>query len=209
MTKEEFNQFWASTYPNTIPIQHYFKHQYADRWFRIHSLPESKRYAHTPEEWEILLSRHNQIITDLLGNHSKVLLVTGDYSYDVPEDQEIPAYCTYCVGGQLVEENPALQAYTFTSLDGIDLYTLHPDEYDQGQFFTPTFAETVWSINQHDALLKELADDQLHAFFVSIEHQLIVAPYDGGIDFILKDSQMRYTCKEKYQNWLSKHPSGF
>lgn len=197
MTKEEFNQFWASTYPNTIPIQHYFRHQYADRWFRIHSLPESKRYAHTQEEWEILLSRHNQIITDLLGNHSKVLLVTGDYNYNSPGDKHI------------VEEEAAFQTYTFTLLDNIGLNSLSPEEHEPGVVYRPAFAEIVWSINQHDALLKELADWKLIAFFVSFEPHLIVAPYDGGIDFILKDSQMRDTCKKKYQNWLSKHPSGF
>jgi hypothetical protein len=196
MTKEEFNQFWTSSYPNTIPIQHYFRHQYADRWFRIHSLPESQRYAYTPEEWEILLSRHNQIITDLLGNHSKVLLVTGDYNYNSPEDKHI------------VEEESTFQAYTFTLLDNIDLNSLSPDEHEPGEVYRPAFAETIWSINQHNALLKELADGQLRTFFVSIKHQLIVAPYDGGIDFILKDSQMRDAYKLKYQDWLSKLPSG-
>lgn len=196
MTKEEFNQFWASTYPNTSPIQHYFRHQYADRWFRIHSLPESKRYADTETEWEILLSRHNQIITDLLGNHSKVLLVTGEYNYNSPADKHI------------VEEEAAFQAYTFTLLDNIDLNSLNPDEHELGEVYRPAFTETVWSINQHDALLKELADGQLRAFFVSIEHQLIVAPYDGGIDFILKDSQIKDTYKAKYQDWLSKLASG-
>lgn len=60
--------------------------------------------------------------------------------------------------------------------------------------------------SQHNALLKELADGQLRAFFVSIKHQLIVAPYDGGIDFILKDSQLRDTYQAKYQDWLSKFP---
>lgn len=196
MTKAEFNQFWASSYPNTIPIQHYLIHQYADRWFRIHSLPESKRYADTEMEWEILLSRHNQIITDLLGNHSNVLLVTGDYNYNSPEDKHI------------VEEEPTFQAYTFTLLDNIDLNSLSPDEHEPGVIYRPAFTETIWSINQHDALLKGLANWKLIAFFVSFEHHLIVAPYDGGIDFILKDSQMRDAYKAKYHYWLSKLPSG-
>jgi hypothetical protein len=159
-------------------------------------LPESKRYADTETEWEILLSRHNQIITDLLGNHSKVLLVTGEYNYNSPGDKHI------------VEEEAAFQAYTFTLLDNIDLNSLNPDEHELGEVYRPAFTETVWSINQHDALLKELADGQFRAFFVSIEHQLIVAPYDGGIDFILKDSQIKDAYKAKYQGWLSKLSSG-
>lgn len=196
MIKEEFNQHWATNYSDTPLIPHHFRHRYADRWFRIHSLPESQRYASTPEEWEILLSRHNQIITDLLGNHSKALLIAGDYNYNSPEDTHI------------VEEDPAFQAYAFTLLEHIDLHSLSPDEYEQGQVYRPAFAETIWSINQHDRLLKEIADFKLLAFFVSFEQNLIIAPYDGGIDFILKNSQLRDTYKAKYQDWLSKLPSG-
>ncbi|MDJ1503014.1 DUF3885 domain-containing protein [Xanthocytophaga agilis] len=67
MTKEQFTIFWSSTFPDTLPISHYFKYDYSDRWFRIHSLPESKRYADNEEEWNILLHRQNTIISDLLG----------------------------------------------------------------------------------------------------------------------------------------------
>ena len=52
MTSEQFNTFWALNFADTIPIQHYFKHDYSDRWFRIHSLPESKRYADNEERME-------------------------------------------------------------------------------------------------------------------------------------------------------------
>jgi hypothetical protein len=65
MTKEDFQNLWTLNYPDTIPISYRFKHDYSDRWFRIHSLPESKRYAENESEWEILLSRQNEIITDL------------------------------------------------------------------------------------------------------------------------------------------------
>src|SRR5687767_11747123 len=78
MTAKEFETFWSSTYSETIPISHYLRHDYADRWFRIHSLPESKRYAESEEEWQILLDRQNTIITDLLGGGEKFLLVIGD-----------------------------------------------------------------------------------------------------------------------------------
>ena len=65
MTKEDFEINWNSTFPNTLPISHTFKIKYVNRWFRIHSLPKSKRYAENEKEWIILLKRQNQIITDL------------------------------------------------------------------------------------------------------------------------------------------------
>ncbi len=76
MTKEEFNKFRSLAYPNTPPISHRFKDDYNDRWFRIHSLPNSKRYPDTENERNILLMRQNDIITELLGSKAKVLLVT-------------------------------------------------------------------------------------------------------------------------------------
>ena len=51
MTSEQFNTYWALNFADSIPIPHYFRHDYSDRWFRIHSLPGSKRYADNEEEW--------------------------------------------------------------------------------------------------------------------------------------------------------------
>ncbi|WP_049064765.1 DUF3885 domain-containing protein, partial [Acinetobacter baumannii] len=63
MTNSFINQ-WKFFYPNKLPISHCFRQYFSQFWFRIHSLPESKRYADTPAEYELLLNRHNQIIDD-------------------------------------------------------------------------------------------------------------------------------------------------
>jgi hypothetical protein len=55
MTREEFQEFWQKNYPETPPTAHAFKHYLPTRWVRIHSLPESKRYADTAAEWKTLL----------------------------------------------------------------------------------------------------------------------------------------------------------
>jgi hypothetical protein len=82
MTAEEFKVYWGSNYHETVPISHYFRHDYSDRWFRIHSLPQSKRYAENDQEWSILLHRQNQIVTDLIGENSNFLLVTGEHTME-------------------------------------------------------------------------------------------------------------------------------
>jgi hypothetical protein len=132
MTAEEFNIFWASNYPETVPISHYFKHDYSDRWFRIHSLPESKRYADNDQEWNILLQRQNQIITDLLGENSNFLLVTGEYTLEgYIELHPFP-------------EASSISQIAFTSLTRINLNNLSPDNYDPGAFYHPMFSEQIW-----------------------------------------------------------------
>ncbi len=195
MTKEEFNTFWTTTYPKTIPISHLFKHDYSDRWFRIHSLPESKRYAESDEEWNILLTRQNEIIIDLFADNTKVFLVTGEYNWG-----ERTIFIT--------DEDEVFKPYNFVRLDNIYLFEINPDEYDKEDIYRLAFAETTWTLNSHDNLLKAIANDKTRAFFVSFDKNIIVAPYDGGVDFILKDNHTRDNYKEKYKQWLSEREDG-
>ena len=45
-----------------------------DLWFRIHSLPESKRYPETKDEENIIISRHNEIAKEVLGTTTNLYL---------------------------------------------------------------------------------------------------------------------------------------
>jgi hypothetical protein len=197
MTAEEFKMFWAGNYPKTIPIAHYFKHDYPDRWFRIHSLPESKRYAEDDEEWGILLLRQNQIVTDLLGENANFLLVACEYTGE--GDSELHP---------LLEAGSVAQI-AFISLDKIDLNKLSPTEYVPGSFVQPMLSKQIWVPQKFDSILRDIANDTLAAFFISIENELIIAPYDGGVDFILKNSDTRDDYKKKYSSWLSLTKNGF
>jgi|SRR5690554_559389 len=195
MTKEEFNKSWTTSYPDIIPISHFFRHDYTNRWFRIHSLPESKRYAENDKKWDILLTRQNQIINDLFSDNVKVFLVTGEYNWD-----ERTAFIT--------DEEKVFKPYSFLRLDNIDLFEINSNEYDKEDIYRPAFAETTWTVNSHDNLLKAIAKDRTRAFFVSFDKNIIIAPYDGGVDFILKDNQTRDNYKEKYKHWLSEREDG-
>ena len=66
----------------------------------------------------------------------------------------------------------------------------------------------TWTYGGHDKLLRIIADDEVRAFFVSFENGIIVAPYDGGVDVIAKDTAMRDLYKEKYKEWLSEREDG-
>jgi len=196
MTSEQFNTFWALNFTDTIPISYYFRLDYSDRWFRIHSLPESKRYPDNEEEWNVLLDRQNKIITDLLGNDSNFILVTGGYS----SEGSIELHP--------IEEVNSITKIPFVLLDPIDLNKLSPDEYEIGQFYKPMISEQIWQPNKFDSILKDIADDQLKAFFISVDKKLIIAPYDGGVDFILNDTETRNIYKQKYSDWLSQRQDG-
>lgn len=196
MTKEEFKQQWALHFPLTAPISYLFKHFYPERWFRIHSLPASKRYAENNAEWEILLARQNEIITDLLGADTSILLVKGEYQ----GDDHSSVHQT--------DEEAVFKPYTFTRLDNIDLHKLDPNQYDESTIYSPAFTTTVWKPNYQNKLLREIASDNVRAFFVSFEKNILVAPYDGGIDFVVKDTATKEFFKNKYRPWLSEREDG-
>jgi len=196
MTKEDFQKLWTLNYPDTVPVSYLFKHDYLDRWFRIHSLPEAKRYAEDESEWKILLSRQNEIITDLFGLETPILILTGEYNWG--DNRQI----------HITDEEEIFKPFSFVLLDNIELNKIDPEQYDQPDIYRPAFAETIWKLNYHDNLLKEIANDNTRAFFVSFDKNVIVAPYDGGVDFLLKDSLTKDFYKHKYKEWLSDREDG-
>ena len=196
MTKEDFQKLWTLNYPDTVPLSYLFKDDYSDRWFRIHSLPESKRYADNEDEWKIVLSRQNEIITDLFGVDLPILLVTGEYNWG---DQRTI---------HITEEEDIFKPFAFTRLDNVELFKIDSEQYDEPDIYRPAFTQTIWKPNFHNNILKEMATDNIRAFFVSFDKNVIVAPYDGGVDFVLKDKLTKEHYKNKYRQCLSEREDG-
>ncbi len=196
MTKEEFQTLWTLNYPDTVPISYLLKHDYSDRWFRIHSLPESKRYAEDEDEWETLISRQNEIISDFFGQETPILIVTGEYNWG--DNRQI----------HVTEDEEIFKPFSFLRLDNIALNKIDAEQYDEPDIYRPAFARTIWKPNYHDKLLREIANDNTRAFFISFDKNVIVAPYDGGVDFVLKDSLTKEYYKNKYKQWLSEREDG-
>jgi hypothetical protein len=193
-SKEKFKQNWDQSFPNAPLIWFLFRDIFKARWFRIHSLPESKRYAENQAEMSIILDRQNHLLTDLFGDDSKIFLVTGDYLWSgIASDQSI---------------DERLNDYQFTRLDDINLHLINAEDYDKGDLYSPFFAEISWKVGQHDELLKSIAEDQEQAFFVCFDKKIIAAPYDGGMDLILRDGSTRDFYRKKYQDWLSNSENG-
>ncbi len=145
MTKEEFQQFWAENYPETLPINYLFKHNLKSRWLRIHSLPESKRYAQTKEESEALLNRQNSIIDDLILQNAKINVVVNFIEID----------------------SFLFQMFNFTNIG------VFVDKDGEAVFQSFNF-ETTWETNGLNPMLLEIADDNLRAFIIG-EDCLIAA----------------------------------
>ncbi len=194
MTAEEFfNEYWKQHYPECPPIAHYLKFAYKDRWFRIHTLPESKRYAKTEQEYEEILHRHNTLLNDLVGDNGHFVLIMVGYS-DTPEPVRPEKELDH-----LMSSNKELITIGIHEMEG----------EDEPNYWHLYFNERKWTEHSVDDVLKMVADDEIaNVLFVGTKNRCLYHPYDGGADIILESGKLRDMMKEKYSAWLSKHPEG-
>lgn len=192
MTEIEFIDYWNKEYPESFPINHELKWVYPDRWFRIHSLPESKRYAENDDEYEIILDRQNQLINDLIGEESEVAISFGLYRWDLTNDN----YKELTDFGE------------FQKVLRIDLQKERPEEYEDEMYFDIYVKTEKWENGKRDEILKSIADDEIRAMFVSPSNKCVIAPYDGGVDVIVDSTEKRDRLKAKYKDWLSDREDG-
>jgi hypothetical protein len=192
MNRQEFNKYWNANYPEANPIGHELKGIYPKRWFRIHSLPKSKRYAETEAEYQIILDRQNQLISDLVGENSEIIIASGQYEMELTD-----------------EISTELSDYgKFEKCKTIELHKIYPEEYEEDFFYDVYFRPAIWTRDSQNKLLKNIADDEFRAMFISIKENCILAPYDGGMDIIVESQEKRDELKVKYKDWLSTREDG-
>lgn len=192
MQGAEFQKYWQSTYPEALPINYELKTVYLDRWFRIHSLPESKRYAESESEYQIILDRQNTLINDLVGNNTKIIISFGLYTDDLSNDN----YKELTDFGE------------FDKVQTISLHKERPDEHEDEMYFDIYIKSDHWKRNSNNEILKAIANDEIRAMFICPSKDCIIAPYDGGVDIIVNSTEKRDDLKRKYKDWLSDREDG-
>ena len=93
-------------------------------------------------------------------------------------------------------------------LDKLVPDSLLPDENRPGEVYNLFVAEVSWQSGAHDSILKDIANWVTTAMFISAAATCVIAPYDGGMDVLVKDTATRDRYKEKYGDWLSKREDG-
>jgi hypothetical protein len=197
MNTKTFLETWQTHFGNCPPVTHLFKQRLKERWFRFHSLPESKRYASDPIEFAELLHRQNTVLADVIGIDEPCVLVWGFHD----------CYPDY------FSEFPAMQQFKWDKWFDLSSKDPDPNIFEPDE---PPFYLHLWISQQPlrplmlDEVLLLVADWKITNFFVvNAENTRIFAPYDGGVDVILANSNERDQFKAKYQRWLSNYPEGF
>lgn len=192
MTEIEFIDYWNKEYPESFPINHELKWVYPDRWFRIHSLPKSKRYAESAGEYNIILDRQNQLINDMVGEESEIIILFGLCTNDTTNDnyKELTNF------------------REFQKVLTIDFHKERPEENENEMYYDIYVKTENWKNGKRDEILKAIADDEISAMFVSPSKKCVIAPYDGGVDVIVDSTEKRDKLKDKYRDWLSYREDG-
>lgn len=177
---------WKRNWPDVDPIGHRPRGPYCNRWVRFHSLPESKRYADSPEEYAEIIRRYRTVLAELPGEGAPEHLVV------IAEDWGSRDLAT----GWSKRHVPGAWPWQ----------RVEDDEPELGFYYL--WVRTGLTDSQLDALLTAVADDQAHVILADPDLSWLFCPYDGGADVILPDVATRDAIRDRHTDWLSALPSG-
>lgn len=182
MTIEQFRDHWQALYGDVAPLGYRLREAFPERWFRIHSLPESKRYPENETERLEILRRHNTVLSELLEPDETFASIQVAWSLDA----------------------------TLEKLDNLlgqplEWLCTKRDDETFGHFW---IGWQVWQPGLLDELLRQVMEDETRFLVVALKQKCVYAPYDGGGDLILESQAERDAVRTRYADWLSRHPEG-
>jgi hypothetical protein len=189
MTLLEFTRYWQSNFAECPPVNYLLKVKFTDKWLRIHSLPDSKRYAENDDDWNILLARQQKIFNDVFSTNDKVVLLAN--SFQIENDFNF----------DFIYKQQCLENFDWQTLPVIDVYEFTKNNVDKEEFIIPHLSNCNYELQIIEPILKAIAKDELRLFFINPKTNTIIAPYDGGVDIIYADSETRDLYEEKYEEW--------
>lgn len=195
MTVQTIAEAWHSSFGPALPAGYLCRTTLPDRWMRIHSLPESKRYPDTEAERDEVLRRQNAAACYALCEGAECILFITQYG----ESRHWPDY--YVEGSRYTREFLALNRFS----------PEYVQSYDEGQDGPMQFFATRqhWHTGAFDELILMCANGTAGPYlFANIDRRTAYAPYDGGADLFFPASDAAVEARREFSDWLSKIDSG-
>ena len=186
---DDFEAYWRKAFPDCDPAGYMLREQLPERWWRLHSLPLSKRYPDDENEMKIVLHRANAVASDILGNGAACWTVSSVFhkleeKFQTKWEQKVQ------------HPHDMQRAFKWQAYD------------DEQVFHAYAGSCCWWPIKQND-LLSQLANDEARdILWISKKTDAIFAPYAGGVDIFMPPNEGVEDYKKKYRMWLSEHPDG-
>ncbi|MER6839581.1 DUF3885 domain-containing protein [Streptomyces platensis] len=192
LDRGHLSALWQRQWPMGPPLAHELRAAYSDRWVRFHSLPGSKRYPQTEDEYTVVLDRNNTVLEELFAG-TDVYVVTTAWSNE-PNGPEHPTRR---------REVHSDGSFWMTIANDVD-----PDP--EFHTYTHLYADRrPWQRGSIDGILREVAHDVLSGVIISdVGLQRIHHPYDGGADIILTTPHERDGVRNRHTDWLPQPPTG-
>jgi hypothetical protein len=179
---------WPKWFPDCPPYMPLMRSLFFERWFRIYSLPEGKRYATNEQETATIRRRHNDIAEAVLGDGAACAVV-------VAGDSDDPASLR-ALGGRPVT------GWAKQWMDDKDF----AEEMDGLEF---NVGLCTWQRDKFNDLVHDVAEDRTALLlFVSLETGFIYGPYDGGADLFLENEEVRDKFASRFSDWRSPREDG-
>jgi hypothetical protein len=169
-------------YSQAFPLSHLLRAMAPHAWMRIHSLPESKRYASNDLEREVVFERYRRFGSALLGEGSPCSVIQARLNQATPDSDWLPK---------------------------LDWKPLYQNVETEDEVWSSWIAPTSWKPDEFRSLLMAIADDKVRAFaFLSATTDAVFIPYDGGADGFSLDQLALQQLSSNFRSWSSKHPAG-
>lgn len=175
----DLSRRWDRQWDRCGPEAHRLKHAYPERWVRFHSLPESKRYPGTEDEYAIALHRYNAVLDELFAGE-EVYVITMRWRED-PEPGT-GHWTTICV-------DPDLDYLSYWHL------------YAKRIPWTNGAIDTL--------LREVADDAEANVMITDLDLRRIHHPYDGGADVLLPTTDERDALRARHPDWLGSQEGGY
>jgi hypothetical protein len=182
----ELEAAWEARWSNTPPVGFMLRDVHVDRWVRFHTLPESKRYPDSEDEYTTILNRHHTLL-DELGLQGRCYAAASFFAGDdvptvAPEESGVPNAERWRTVPPIMGEEMAMVVFA-------------------GEVRVPS--------PQLDLLLRDVIDDNSASItLIPPRGDWLYHPYDGGVDIIAPSVESRDALRAKHSTWLSSHPRG-
>lgn len=174
-------RLWAKTLPQTRPGSGLSLPK--DRWVRFHSLPGGRRYPRRwlagRRDWRELLSRHHALIEELCALAPAGFISRPEW----PEND-------FAFPGNAQSRDTGLDWLPWAEVDG--------DETPPLPYMA---AEVTWPAAWGEWWLRAVALYEVEGALVAADLSWIAAPYDGGIDLMLPNAELRDAIKVRHAAW--------
>ncbi|MCJ1714963.1 hypothetical protein [Curtobacterium sp. VKM Ac-2922] len=170
------------------PLGHLLRQRHEDRWFRVWSLPDGKRYADTADEHAEVLRRHRTVLEALLPPGGSATVIAADFG---AEDIE-----SGWTRSALPDRWPWRRSDDHWGLDEDD---------DVRRYL---WVQDMPSVDALTELLVAAADDRAQFVATGPDATWVYCPYDGGADVIVADSSMRDRLAARFRSWAPSTAQG-